>query len=543
MWRSTLFLICFFPTTINAQSREINQFNVEEIVFRGNYYDLKENPVRDVIFHTTWQNKGVKKTVYGFFAGDGQGRPEGDKFIVRFCPPNAGTWRLVETVSNDEKLHGQHQGMEILCKNANHPGFWMADKNSPGSRWYRRSDGSHPYIVGNTLYSFLSECGLDGPTGGTIENDIHQVAKYFNKIRFAITGDLYPHPTEKPFLTENGDPTDDGNYSHRPNPSWFAQRVDLAVQTCYDLDVIAVIILNGPDSRAARAALAAEKNGGDPEPFLRYIAARYGSYPNVWICLSNEYNIRTPSYTETEICKYGYILQKYLPYPTPVSVHINQQDWIPDLNRIRPWNDHICVQNKLKTLQASADFSRLNYWIGGGDKPVINDELAYEGAGDGWLENDVIEAFLGAFLGGSYASSGHKTGSKLGHYFIGNVHMNDHKAADNLAWMKSTIEEHIDFWKMTPTHYSHTNGNRTSIFRNIDDTFRALTDDGDAYVLGSNKLKKGVTARLPEGRWKIVQYDLINLERHVLYEQATGAVDFEVPDSRAVITLVTRIGD
>jgi hypothetical protein len=41
----------------------------------------------------------------------------------------------------------------------------------------------------------------------------------------------------------------------------------------------------------------------------------------------------------------------------------------------------------MKDLHSAADFIDKNYWIGG-RKPVVNDELAYEGAGDGWSEED-----------------------------------------------------------------------------------------------------------------------------------------------------------
>jgi hypothetical protein len=233
---------------------------------------------------------------------------------------------LVDTESNNARLDGQHEGMKIQCTSSNHKGFWEVDHEQTGSRWYKRSDGSHPYILGNTLYSFLSEYYKGKPTGGSIRRDVEENAKYFNKIRFGITGDLFPNPDHKPFLDNQGKPTDDGNFSHRPNPTWFQQRVDLAVKLTFDKDIIADIILNGPDSPDARTALLAAENGGDNTPFLRYMAARYGSYPNVWMCLSNEYDIRKPVYDEEEICTFGYRIKEFLPYGTPLSVHANQRD-------------------------------------------------------------------------------------------------------------------------------------------------------------------------------------------------------------------------
>jgi hypothetical protein len=87
-------------------------------------------------------------------------------------------------------------------------------------------------------------------------------------------------------------------------------------------------------------------------------------------------------------------------------------------------------------------------------KPVINDELAYEDEDDGWEEADVIKAHLGAFAGGGYGSTGYKTASKVSHYFAGNFKASEHLSADNLQWMRKMIDENISFWKMTPAIYT-----------------------------------------------------------------------------------------
>lgn len=520
---------------------EVSQYDIYELKLIGRHYGLKDNPVRDIDLMTTWRHKNQTLRIYGYYDGDGQGGLEGNSFKVRFCPILPGQWKLEKVESNDPLVNGQYEGFEIQCSESYHPGFWIADERSEGKRWYRRSNGIHPYIVGNTFYSFISEYGPEGPTGGNIQDDIINSSYYFNKIRFAITGDIYPNPEQKPFLDKNGNPTDDGNFSHRPNPGWFRDRVDLAVRTCYEKDIIADIIINGPDSPQARSVLNPTENGGDNKPILRYIASRYGSYPNVWICLSNEYNIREPHYTESQIATFGYRIREFLPYPTPVSVHATQQDWDTGLNREKPWNDHVILQNKIKTLYAVADYAEKNYWKAGGYKPVINDELAYEGKGDGWSEEDVIEAHLGAFLGGSYGSTGFKSGPKLGHYFMGHFTSSDHSSADNLGWMLKIISKNIGFWKMEPVPYSYTGGITSGIFRNIKDTFRVLIWPGHEYVLGSNQGKKEIQARLPDGYWWVTQYDIILMNERILSTSASGLFRFDVPDSRAVITHFKKI--
>ena len=77
-------------------------------------------------------------------------------------------------------------------------------------------------------------------------------------------------------------------------------------------------------------------------------------------------------------------------------------------------------------------------------RPTVNDELSYEGAGDKHSEADTIAAHLGTFLGGGYGTTGEKYGQKLGQYFWGNFDPAKHTAADNLLWLRTTIDrDHV----------------------------------------------------------------------------------------------------
>jgi len=259
------------------------------------------------------------------------------------------------------------------------------------------------------------------------------------------------------------------------------------------------------------------------------------------MCLSNEWNIKTPHFESYEIVAFGRLLQRYLPCPTPLSVHANQCDWNADLNADPPWNDHIILQNKLKTLPLAADFLFRNYWIGE-QKPVIDDELAYQGQGDGWSETDVIEAMLGAFLGGGYGTTGYKhPETKQGHYFAGDFSADEHTAAVNLKWFRDVIDADISFWKMEPVFVSSTGGTHSSRFSRIAGTFRAMQWPGHEYVLGTNRQKENIRVNLPDGTWNIARYNLINQTTKVLSTDATDAFVFDAPDSRAVLFHVRRM--
>ena len=404
-----IFIITFSNNGGTRESIAKGRVNsVLEILFHGPEQGTKDAPSRDITLWTRIQHESGSPTlkIHGFWDSDGRGGLKGNLFKIRFCPTKPGRWTIVEVVSNQDELHGQHEGSTIQVESSKHPGFWLPDPDSAGKRWYRRSNGSHPYIVGNTQYSFLSGYQKEGvPSGNDIERDIEGNAVYFKKLRFGLSGDHYPHPVEKPFLDDEGTPTDWGDYSHRPNPKWFHERVDLAVKTAYDCDLIADLILAGPDREESRSTLRAQHNNGDPTPFLIYIAARYGSYPNVWMCLCNEYEIKKPSYTEKQIARFGKILRDFLPYSTPLSVHSHPKTlWSEKFENLPPWNDHQIIQRKIRALAPAADVIRQTWENRKGRaphfKPTVNDELSYQGRGDKHREGDTIESHLGAFLGG-----------------------------------------------------------------------------------------------------------------------------------------------
>lgn len=425
---------------------------VYEVVFTGPAQTPADTPARDITLDVTFTPApGVAATALtlpGFWDGDGQGGTTGNVFRVRFRPTAPGLWTLTRTASNHPALSGQHEGLALTALPSTHPGPWSPDP-ATGGRWYHRADGSHPYIIGNTLYDFVSEHAKDGtPNGATIEQDVATTARYFNKLRFTVVNDLYAHPTIRTFFDATGTGTNDGDHSLRPNPAWFA-RVDRAVHAAQSADLIADLILNGVDSRLGRNSLKAGANQGDATPWLRYLAARYGSYPHVWFCLTNEFNTKKPTFTPAEISALGQTLRRFLAYPTPLSVHGDTGNWKPALNTTPAWHDHAITQLKNYTLAGQARHLRRNFALAGSDRPVFNDEAAYEGAGDRVSEVQAITALLGVFAGGGYPSTGYKNAKPIGQYFWGHFDPAEHTSADNLRWLRTQIDT-LPFWRLSP---------------------------------------------------------------------------------------------
>ena len=526
-----LLFIC--PVLHAAEIGKASQYSVFELTFEGPVQGLKDVPAREIDFWARFQHEcgSPEYKIHGFWDGDGKGGTAGGVFKIRFCPTKPGRWDLVEVYSNKRALNGQKQDQYITARASDHPGFWIVDSDSPGRRWYMRSDDSHQYIFGNTHYTFLSGYQPGGkPSGNDIAADIAGNAKYFKKLRFSLYGGRYVNPNEKPFFNGNGKLSDSGDDSLRPNPRWFHNRADLAVQTAWEHDLIADLILCGPDTKESRSVLRAGNNGGDPTPYLKYIAARYGSYPNVWICLCNEFEIKDPKYSEQQIARFGRIIRQYLPYPTPVSVHSHPRTlWSAKFDELPDWHDHMIIQNKIRNLPDAADVIQQARRKPDGrtrSMPTVNDELSYEGKGDKHTENDTIESHLGAFLGGGYGTTGEKPGSKLGQYFKGCFNPAEHTAADNLKYLREVIDKNVTFWKMTPD---------LSIFSNLRPTFRGLAWAGREYVLGTNKAHKNIVANLPDGTWTIKRYDIISKKQKTMSESARGNFKFDSPGRRAVM--------
>lgn len=514
-------------------------FSVVEITFSGPRFEAGQSPAKEVDFWVRFEHESGSPSykIHGFWDGDGRGGISGEVFKIRFCPTKAGRWNMVEVFSNKKELHHQREGGYVTGNSSGQHGFWIVDEESAGKRWFKRSDNSHHYIYGNTHYSFLSETYLSKPNGSDIAKDVKGNAGYYKKLRFSAISDLYPHPTDKPFLTNTGEPTDDGDYSHHPNPKWFSQRTDLAVKTAYDHDLIADLIVGGVDLENSRSSLRALENNGDPTPYLKYIVARYGAYPNIWFCIVNEWDIKGLPFRADQITNFAKIIRSFMAYPNPLSVHSSSKKvnyvWPAALNTNPAWNSHVINQAKIKNLSSAADNAKSSYLSGGADKPGVNDELGYEGEGDKFSEADVIEGHMGAFMGGGYGSTSHKSGHKLGQYFAGNFNAVVHSASDNLLWLRESIDQNISFWKMAPVSIQE------SIFKTEDKGFRAMQWEGREYLLATNASAL-VTAKLTSGKWEVTRFDAVSKTKTTLSSSASGTFKLSAPDSRAVLFLFKK---
>ncbi len=490
-------LLC---TVVAGAAPQVPRFEVHELDFDGPHCTPSDRPAADIELSTEWRPESghPRYTIHGFWDGDGEGGTSGDVFTVRFCPTREGTWTLVNTHSNDSRLNNQHEGAEVFCTPSDHHGFW-----EPEGLWFRRSDSTYQYMLGNVHYCLVS-------VDSRLE-DIRANKDYYKKLRFMIQGfGLCDGPD--PFFASSGNGSSSGSDASRPNPAYFA-RIDEMIREGLRHDLI-IDMYTDPQNHAI-----------DRPGYLRYLAARFGSFPNVWLQVSIEWNEK---YSAGETADLGTKLRSYLPYPTPLTT-IGTHNWNGGLNA--PCWTHVNIQGKVFGLRESALAIIDNRERGGG---IIcnNDDNGpnFEGYG-GTTGPMEVERTLGCFLGAGYTGTGYKTGYKRGPYMFGGFDPDAHTCTRHLAYMRDVIDRKVRFWKMQPGRGSFDNASGF-VWMGWADT---------QYVFGSNDARSDVVASLPGGTWHIEQFDFMAMESTVLAEHASGgSYSFDTPASVSAMTLFTR---
>jgi hypothetical protein len=491
---SLLFILCFVICSWCADLGSVPIYSVKTITFLGPNQTSSDKPAANIDFYCEFKHESGSPTykVHGFWDGDGNGGKSGSVFKVRFCPTKTGRWNIVNTHSTNSTLNNQKEGDYVTGTSSSNHGFWI-----PQGRWFKRSDGSAQYWFGNTHYDFLCK-----RTETQCVSDINGNAGEFGKIRFCLMSFRSENENyEKTFLTGSGTgESDRKTYADRPNPKFF-KKVDAVVNAALAKDIICDLILGGTyeDQVVTNSA------------YLKYVAARYGAYANVWICLANEWNEQTSASAQKAT---GTEMDGYLPYPTPISTH-GTGGWNSGLNG--SWCTHAILQGKISDLTTAADRIVSNVSSIGG-KPAVNDENGYQGEAPTSNKATTIEGLFGSFMGGGYGTTGEKFASKQGQYFWGNYSTASHSAAPCLGYVAAYITNNVNFRNLSPTS-SH-------IFSNTPGEHKVLGDGSSEYILGSNGSKSGIVANLGSASWKVVRVDIDNKSTTTLSSSATGSYTF-----------------
>ena len=350
---------------------DVERWGVYEIALNG---PATGNPVDDVRIAATFECDDKSVRVPGFYDGDGTYR-------VRFSPPEMGRWRW-RSESNVAPLDARTGMFQCLPPGLRNHGPVGISRDG---YHFAHADGTPFRQIGTTCYSWALQS--DAKCAQTVET-LRTAA--FNKMRMCIFPNV-PSEVTDPFARTGAGPRDWD--PRRPDPAYF-RRFEDRIRRLGELGVEADIILYHPyDEKRGYS----DMSRADDERYLRYVAARFGAYRNVWWSLANEYDIIKPK-SVADWDHLFQVLQAADPHDRLRSIHqINVY-----YDHRKPWVTHASVQNNAAVL----DDVRAELHRSFARKAVVFDEVCYEGNSDKRWGNltgeQLVERFWWGTIGGTY---------------------------------------------------------------------------------------------------------------------------------------------
>lgn len=321
-----------------GSNSHIEQWGTYELALRG---PAGGNPFLDVQLSAHFRIENRVVEVAGFYDGSGTYR-------IRYMPDMPGEW-TVETVSNAAALDGKTARFTCTPPTAgNHGPVEVAH-----TFHFQYADGTPFFPFGTTCYAWAF-------MGAPYEEETLQTLKSapFNKVRMC----LLPKPIGHPLFALPFPRSADGvNDLSRFNPAYF-QHIEQRVQDLLKLGIQADVILFHPYDAWGYKSMPSEVN----DRYLRYAIARLSAYRNVWWSLANEYDL-IHSKTPADWDHYFRIVQETDPSSHLRSIHYSGV--IYDYSK--PWVTHASMQTYA--------FEKIPEWRMAWNKPIIFDEMQYEG--------------------------------------------------------------------------------------------------------------------------------------------------------------------
>lgn len=319
----------------------VPKWEVFELVLQG---PSTGNPFLEVELAATFKLGSRTMTVDGFY--DGAGR-----YKIRFMPDEQGDWSYT-TRSGVKELNGRVG--RFVCVGA------LPEAHGPvrvhNTHHFAYADGMPYFPFGTTCYAWIHQ-------GDELESQTLKTLRTspFNKIRMCLFPKSYEYnhnePTLYPFERNAAGESD----FSRPNPAFFAHLeeriVDLGV-----LGIEADLILFHPYDRWGYSTMSPE----DDDRYLRYVLARLSAHRNVWWSLANEFDLMKAK-TVADFDRLFHLVEQHDPVVHLRSVHYSKTMY----DYTHSWVTHASLQ--------SYDFEAAAGWLKAWGKPIVYDEVMYEG--------------------------------------------------------------------------------------------------------------------------------------------------------------------
>jgi Domain of unknown function (DUF5060)/Protein of unknown function (DUF4038)/Domain of unknown function (DUF5605) len=282
--------------------------------------------------------------VDGFYDGSGL-------YKVRFMPDDLGAWSYT-TKSNAKELDGKVGS--FVC--------------------VRALDGAHgPVVVRNTHHFAYADGTAYFPFGTTCYAWVHQAEEVqrqtletlrsspFNKVRMSVFPKSYEYNHNEPGLYPFERAAEGKSDFARLNPAFFAH-IEARIADLRGMGIEADLILFHPYDRWGYATMPAEAD----DRYLKYVLARMSAYRNIWWSLANEFDLMKAKST-ADFDRFFHLVERHDVVGHLRSVHYSHTMY----DYGRPWVTHASLQ--------TTDFDRAAEWLRAWGKPVVFDEVQYEG--------------------------------------------------------------------------------------------------------------------------------------------------------------------
>lgn len=359
------------------------KYEIFETLVRGTF---DGNPFLNNVYAVFSSDK-LSVRVDGFYDGEGIWR-------IRFLPQKAGIWSY--TVYTDAAGYGEESGCFECIEEADGKGIVKVRNQFH----FCYEDGTPYYPFGTTCYAWIYQ------TLPLQEQTLSTLAESgFNKLRMCVFPKWFEHSFDKKPLMFPFEGTQEEGFDYmRPNLSFF-RLLDQRIAQLGEMGIQADLILFHPYEKKSWAF-----NWMTEEQdffYLKYMAARYSAFPNVWWSMANEWDLFSmrqgcPKASPEYWSRMGRFLKEKDPYGHLNSIHncMRLFDYGQD------WISHVSLQ-KTDTYKTA---EMVGQWRKDYAKPVVLDECSYEGnVGHTWgniTGEEMTRRFCEGIVRGGYVSHG-----------------------------------------------------------------------------------------------------------------------------------------
>lgn len=311
----------------------------------------------------------------GFYDGEGSYR-------IRFLAPQAGTWTYT-IASNARSMDGLTGELEVAAGEGAGPVRATTDG-------FAHANGAAFTPFGTTAYAWTHQ-----------DEEVQRRtlaalgAAPFNKLRMGLFPKSYLYNSNEPerFVFPR---REDGSWDlERFDPEYF-RHLEGRIRDLAALGIEADLILFHPYDRWGFSALGATAD----DRYVRYAVRRLAAFGNVWWSMANEYELLTAKRPE-DWERLGRLVETEDHVGHPRSIHNIVEPW----DAASPWVTHCSIQ-----LSDPSIGERVAEWRERWDKPIVVDEMGYEGDLDqGWgclTGEEMVLRFWQVMLHGGYATHG-----------------------------------------------------------------------------------------------------------------------------------------